>query len=270
MTTGTANFASTAANQFLIHAAGGVGIGTSAPATTVHIKEGRDTNAYLRVESPVGREAGISLLSGGVGEVAMYSDNNADDLRFWVGGADAFRIEPASGTPNLIGGYSGNSVDAGAYGATIAGGGAPSSPNRVMLSYGTVSGGMNNVAGGSYDTVGGGYFNATSGSYSSIGGGIHNTAGLDYCTVAGGFYNAASGYSSTVGGGVDNTASDYYSTVGGGDENTAGDSYSTVGGGYDNSAGGTYSTIGGGSENAASGSRSTVGGGENNEGQRLI
>ncbi len=57
-----------------------------------------------------------------------------------------------STSPNLIGGYSGNTVPPGVYGATIGGGGENGSTNRVTDNYGTVGGGYNNRAG---DNAGG-------------------------------------------------------------------------------------------------------------------
>ncbi len=54
------------------------------------------------------------------------TDNQALELR--VNNARALRLEPNATSPNLIGGYSGNSVTSGAYGATIGGGGASGYP----------------------------------------------------------------------------------------------------------------------------------------------
>jgi len=125
-------------------------------------------------------------------------------------------------SPNLIGGYHGNQVTAGAVGATIGGGGAGGSfNNRVTDDYGTVGGGSNNQAGDnagttsdrSYATVGGGYSNTASGGWSTVGGGDRNTASGKDATVGGGWLNTASGDWSTVGGGRQNTAAGDYSFV---------------------------------------------------------
>jgi trimeric autotransporter adhesin len=43
-------------------------------------------------------------------------------------------------SPNLIGGYSGNTVAPGVFGATIGGGGTRGSENRVQANYATVGG----------------------------------------------------------------------------------------------------------------------------------
>ena len=50
-------------------------------------------------------------------------------------------------SPNMIGGYSSNSVDAGVFGATISGGGAFANTHLVTDNFGTVGGGVDNQAG---------------------------------------------------------------------------------------------------------------------------
>jgi len=94
-------------------------------------------------------------------------------------------------SPNIIGGYSGNSVTAGASGAAIGGGGATGQENRVTNDYGTVGGGIGNLVSG-YSAI--------------IGGGKFNTASAQYSTVVGGEFNTASGFNSTVLGGIGNKA----------------------------------------------------------------
>lgn len=205
-------------------------------------------------------------------------------LELHVNGERALRLEPNATSPNLIGGYSGNTIESGAVGATIAGGGAASEENRVFYDYGTIGGGWNNQAGDdggqTYKrgaTVGGGQQNTASGLHSTVGGGHLNTASHDSATVGGGSSNTANFPSSTVGGGTSNTASSSQATVAGGYYNTASGSYSTVvggifneathesatvGGGHINSASNPYGTVGGGRYNTASGYDSTVGGGQ--------
>jgi len=136
-------------------------------------------------------------------------------LEFKVNNTRGFRLEPTSDTPNIIGGYSGNTVTAGVYGATISGGGAYAYPSSVTSSYGTVGGGAHNTA---------------SGPYSAVGGGIHNTASSSYATVGGGYNNHSNAYHATVGGGNQNTASGTYATIGGGFANTALGTYSVAAG----------------------------------------
>ena len=114
----------------------------------------------------------------------------------------ALRIEPASTSvfgfsPNLIGGFEGNSVTAGVAGATISGGGASVKDetyiNRVTDDFGTVGGGLHNQAGDAAGT----------------------TSDRRAATVCGGTRNTASGFASTVGGGALNTAQGAYSFAAG-------------------------------------------------------
>ena len=175
-------------------------------------------------------------------------------------------------SPNLIGGFSGNSVTSSVVGATIGGGGFSGNPNRVTDDYGTVGGGLNNRAGNNagtaddspYATVGGGASNTASRPFATIGGGYNNTASEYAVAVGGGRDNTASGSFATVGGGVGNTASGQAATVGGGDDNTASGYTVTVGGGRFNTASGEFATVGGGNNNTASGRHAAVGGGFGN------
>ncbi len=209
-----------------------------------------------------------------------------------------------STSPNLIGGFSGNTVTSAAVGATIGGGGHSADINRVTDEYGTVAGGSSNQAGnGDADTtnathasVGGGQGNTASGKYATVGGGRDNQAAADFATVAGGGRvflgvpasanrvtdnfgtvggggqnlagngdaNPSNATFATVSGGVDNTASGFATTVAGGTENTASMDSAFVGGGNDNTASGAFSVIGGGAGNVASGDRSTIPGGLGN------
>ncbi|MCL6650558.1 MAG: hypothetical protein K6U89_19855, partial [Chloroflexi bacterium] len=212
---------------------------------------------------------------------------DAQALELKVNSQRALRLEPSSGSPNVVGGSVSNTVTSGVMGATIGGGGAAGSPNRVTDDYGVVGGGSGNLAGndsglpsdaayatvgggqqntasGSAATVGGGYQNTASGSAATVGGGYQNTASGFAATVGGGYGNGASGFAATVGGGYGNTASGQYATVGGGAQNTASVGYATVGGGYLNGASGGYATVGGGYLNGASGFAATVGGGQQN------
>ncbi|MHC4064237.1 MAG: hypothetical protein ACYSUI_07005 [Planctomycetota bacterium] len=207
-------------------------------------------------------------------------------------------------SPNLIGGYNANSVTAGVWGATIAGGGVFAQANRVTDHVGTIGGGIGNQAGNDdgdvgnavVATVGGGAYHEASGQQSTIGGGWSNEASTDITTVGGGGGNVASARAATVGGGwLNEVAAEYgtiagggasdppdpatrnrvfdeYGAIGGGGNNQAGTDdgdttsaiYSTVGGGRSNTTSGRLSTIGGGDENAASGEKSTIGGGASN------
>jgi hypothetical protein len=158
------------------------------------------------------------------------TDNAALEIR--VNNARALRIEPTATSPNIIGGFSGNSVGAGVVGATISGGGESGGlTNRVTDNYGTVGGGVVNQAGDNAGTT-------SDRPYATVGGGEGNTASGEAATVGGGSFNTASGDWATVGGGQDNTANAHYATVAGGSQNTASSYAATVGGGQDNTAAG--------------------------------
>ena len=268
-----ADFASTAADQFLIRAAGGVGIGTSSPTEQLDVAGNFHSSGTIT--------SGSSITIDG----ATDTITSNGDLELHVNDGRALRLETNVISPNLIGGYSGNSVEPSAVGATIAGGGDSFEQNRVFDDWGTVGGGRNNeggsddanpltaqlatvcggrhnIASGSRSTIAGGENNIASGTSSFVGGGGGNTASGSGVTIGGGLGNTASGFDSTVGGGFVNSASGGSSTVAGGASNTASGERSTVGGGFDNTAGGvSHSTVAGGFGNAAIGFLSTVGGG---------
>ena len=132
--------------------------------------------------------------------------------------------QQAGTSPNLIGGYSGNSVTAGVTGATIGGGGGPSTYiNQVTDNYGTVSGGVGNRAGDDFGTV-------LDARYAVVGGGYNNVASGEYASVGGGYNNVASGEHASVGGGYHNIASGNYAIVPGGQSNVAGGTFSFAAG----------------------------------------
>ncbi len=190
-------------------------------------------------------------------------------LTFRVSNTVALRIDPTTGTPNIIGGHISSTVTSGVVGAVIGGGGDSNIPNRVTDNYGTVGGGLGNSAGNDigapgdapYATVGGGIYNTASGNSATIGGGIQNTASGFNVTIGGGQTNRASIDYATIGGGAGNSASDSATTIGGGESNTASNNYATVGGGRSNTASGDTATVGGGGKNTASGAGAFVGGG---------
>ncbi|HUV88600.1 MAG TPA: hypothetical protein VMY80_03025, partial [Anaerolineae bacterium] len=164
---------------------------TPAPyALNADLLDGQHASAFWKLTGNSGTTPGTHFLG--------TADNQALELK--VNGARALRLEPHATSPNVIGGYSGNSVTGGVYGATIAGGGESGYTNRVTDDYGTVGGGYNNQAGGNSATVGGGISNNASSDYATVGGGSNNTA-YTYATVGGGYGNYATGDSATVPGG---------------------------------------------------------------------
>lgn len=209
------------------------------------------------------------------------TDNTA--LTIGVNGGGALRIYPQSISPNLVGGYSGNTIAPAMYGATIAGGGSFGYENRVMNIYGTVGGGRANHADAYGATIAGGIDSQATGDYATVAGGLHNYATGSSAGIGGGFYNVASGYVAYIGGGDLNVASTQNATIGGGYDNevsggqliangTIGGGVfnvatgfaATIAGGHGNQASGEWSSMGGGGFNAASGRSSTASGGEYN------
>ena len=246
----------------------------SGSANTVARSDHNHDTTYWTLTGNAGTTPGTNFLG--------TTDNQA--LEFKVNNARALRLEPNDASPNLIGGYSGNSVTAGVYGATIGGGGASGYTNVVTASFSTVGGGRANTAGKWGATVAGGVENKATGESSTIGGGNGNTASAYVATVSGGGANSASadgatvgggmqnnspGGQATVGGGVYNTASGYAATIGGGENNTASGPKATVGGGSSNTASAWYATVGGGWNNTASGYAATVPGGRDNTAQGM-
>ena len=264
-----ADFASSADDQFLIRATGGVGIETNSPQAKLHVGGTAGVDGIMFPDGTLQTTAATAVLSAwsltgnaGTSPPANFlgtTDNQA--LEIHVNGGRALRIEPDATSPNLIGGYSDNGVTAGVIGATISGGGESGGENRVTDDYGTVGGGEDNQAGDNestttsahHATVGGGDRNAALEAWSTIGGGVNNTAGQTASTVGGGIANTAGGANATVGGGQANTANGQKATVAGGYYNTASGWAATVGGGGDNLASNTSAMVPGGAYNVAGG-----------------
>ena len=297
-----ADFTSTGADQFLIRASGGVGIGKANPAEQLDVA---GTAQMTGFKMPTGSSNGYILTSdaSGVGtwqEAAAGSNWSVSDSvlftnQYWGvargGAGNVFYGDSAHTMVNLgvscttgTSGqnYSYSTVNGGWYNAgsghiSTVGGGVYNTASGTYSTVGggwnntashiqaTISGGEANSASGPISTVGGGSYNIANGDWSAVGGGFVNSASANYSTVGGGEENTASGAVSTVGGGTGNTASNSYSTVSGGNGNTASNSYSTVSGGTGNTASSFYSTVGGGNNNTATGNSSTVGGGGYND-----
>ena len=138
-------------------------------------------------------------------------------LNFRVNNSQAFRLEPGSHSPNVVGGYSANRTLSGVEGAHIGGGGRSGDANLVTDSYGTIGGGRDNQAGDDagtkndrgYATVGGGMSNIASGEYATVPGGEQNTAAGNNSFAAGTQAKASHDGSFVWG---DKTAEDFEST----------------------------------------------------------
>lgn len=183
-------------------------------------------------------------------------------------------------SPNIIGGFSGNTIVTTSNGSVIGGGGgsglsinqidgnhsviAGGSRNSVVSSNDSfIGGGFSNTVTGHEDMIGGGGNNLAFGDHSVIGGGINNQVGDD-SVVAGGYGNVADGFYGTVAGGRFNHSGSDSSFIGGGDHNRATDDDTTVTGGISNTASSAQAFVGGGGYNTASGSSAIVGGGQGN------
>ena len=190
------------------------------------------------------------------------TDDQALELK--VNNARAFRIEPTSTSPNLIGGHAANRVVSGRVGGTIGGGGNAGQGHLIDGEYGTIAGGIANSVTANFAFVGGGFGNRAEGQDSVVAGGSGNRAIANQSTVGGGIENGASGVSSTIGGGIDNLASEPFSTVGGGNANHAIGQDAVVSGGSGNRAQAGQSTVSGGIGNTNYSSEATIGGGSTN------
>lgn len=186
--------------------------------------------------------SGFWQLAGNAGThpgTDFLGTTDAQPLTLKVNGQQALLLQPDATSPNLIGGYSGNSVASGKHGATIAGGGQNFLNNSVTGNFGTISGGDGNTA-GVFGTVPGGNGNIASGNNSTASG-YFNTASGIYSTAFGD-YNTAQAYAATASGENNSASGEASTALGVG--NTAG-GYSATALGNSNSAGGAYSFAGG-------------------------
>jgi hypothetical protein len=215
-------------------------------------------------EDNVGTGAAGWSLTGNGGTTAgtnFLGTSDDEPLEFRVNGFRALRLEPNEISPNVLGGYSGNSLGVSVDGATISGGGRDLAVNQVTASFGTIGGGAGNISSGYAATVGGGENNSASDSYSVVDGGSSNTASATYATVGGGQSNTVTGTHATIAGGGSNEASAAFATAGGGASNLVGGTYATVSGGGENEATAAYASVGGGSYNHVAAAYGTIAGG---------
>ena len=159
-------------------------------------------------------------------------------LNILANGQRVMRYESNANSPNVIGGFSGNSVKSGAHGATIGGGGSggfvvPGSATNCSSPAGVS---CNNTVADSFGTVGGGIGNRA-------GDGTFGIGNSPFATVAGGLGNLGDGIASTISGGAYNTVNgSSYAVIGGGHRNVAAQG-ATVVGGDSNTASGVFSTV---------------------------
>jgi hypothetical protein len=181
------------------------------------VQENTSFSADFRVAKSYGGTPQNAFVQGGnaFGVTALLGTTDNQPLTVLVNNQPTLRLNPVTdandtSTVNVTNGSPLNSIDPGAVGATIAGGGASyfgtPSPNHVTQSYATIGGGIGNAASGYESTVAGGVGNTASGDASTVAGGGSNTASGFTSTVAGGGANTASGSNSFVAGGFGNTA----------------------------------------------------------------
>jgi len=254
MSTST-DFVSTANNQFIIRARGGVGINTNNPGSNALFVNGRaQVSGDLQVTGQI-----FGNLSTSNADLNSVSASNSFSIQTagttaWFASAQATNLSPYFQTSfnsrNIVAGYSSNSVAAGVIGATIAGGGG--------IEVGAASTGYNQVK-GNFGTVGGGFGNEADGEFSLVSGGDQNKSKETYSVVVGGFANESGGFHSFIGGGDRNIAQGAYSVIGGGQENTINGSHSFIGGGLSNRTTGLNSAVPGGVLNEAANSAFAAG-----------
>ena len=196
--------------------------------------DGFSSEDFWRLTGNIGTTAGVNFLG--------TTDNEPLDLK--VSNRRGLRIQPDAGflcggsdppvfvmSPNLIGGFAGNTIALTNAGSVIAGGGAstvpcvggPPQPNAITADFANISGGQNNVVEGDHSGIGSGighriWPRATA---SVIGGGSANqiAASATAATIAGGRNNyVATSAGSTVGGGHGNRVESQFATVPGGAE----------------------------------------------------
>ncbi|UCE08258.1 MAG: hypothetical protein JSW07_09645, partial [bacterium] len=262
---------------------GNVGIGTTSPndklevAGTIHAISGgfRFPDGTTQTTAATGGTNAWSL-TGNSGTTPGTNflgtiDNKALELK--VDNVRALWLEPNEISPNLIGGFHGNSVTPGIYGATIGGGGQNGNINSVTGSYSTVTGGEGNVASSDRAFIGGGQNNTASASFTAVGGGWINNANGPYNVVGGGSSNTANGQYAFIGGGSGNTTDGNTTSLAGGADNTIRADYATIAGGLGNEVISDYGTIAGGgrsdpydpgTRNRVTDRYGTIGGGGNN------
>lgn len=288
-----ADFASTGTDQFLIRAAGGVGIGIDDPQAMLHVGGTAGVDGIMFPDgtlqtTAVGGSSGIYgtgtadyipkfTASNTIGDSVIYESGG----NIGVGTTDPNSVLTVNGViESLTGGFKfpDGSVQATAAGEawSLTGNSGTSAAHFLgTTDYNSLKIRVNDERAlwirpspGAPNIIGGYYLNFITDPAEgvTIGGG-GGAAGLNWVTDSYGI----------VGGGAGNRAGDAagaiddacYATVCGGHDNSAAAQYGSVGGGSGNSAAGEGATIGGGSDNACSAPHATVAGGFENQAEGL-
>jgi hypothetical protein len=173
--------------------------------------DGFDSGAFWRIIGNAGTSPDFHFLGTTDNQPLELRANNERVLRL------AYATSQFFTSPNIVGGFSGNAVNAGFVGGFIGGGGSPAvsfftpNPNTINNHFGSIGGGIGNWVGGFAGGVSGGRFQFCGGSDSYIGGGYGNTNALaGFATIGGGHYNSVNGSWGTVPGGALNTVNGRY------------------------------------------------------------
>ena len=275
-----AAFASTAADQFLIQAGGGVGIGTTQPTEALTVAG--------NIAPDLAARHSLGTVDLPWKHVHAGAIEYREQFRIQSGGKPALRIDDRAnttldgdllpGAPDRASLGSGNLAWKTVHTAAIGFGESfaivsDGEPRFEIQRDGrvTAAGFRVEPAGESPNLVFGHEANQVDAKVSGglvMGGGKAgkpNIVASDYGTVGGGLGNRVSGYNTTVAGGEDNRAEGLASTIGGGFTNRADGKFSTVAGGAMNQAVGDFTTVAGGVENQALGVCAAVLGGSDNE-----
>jgi trimeric autotransporter adhesin len=201
-----------------------------------------------------------SVIAGGIDNIVAgrYAMVGGGYLNF-IGGDNRFAVSIDFGEANGIASGAGNCIGKQAAASFI--GGGEYNFIETNVSWGTISGGLNNSISAGNASIGGGYLNTIqiNAQYSSIGGGYSNTiqSSSQYSAIGGGANNTiqSNGQYSAISGGFLNIiqTNALYGSVGGGLANAIQNNVlgGTIGGGGGNTIqpNAYYPTISGGSAN---------------------